>query len=84
LAGNHPGEDGVPGLVLIPATADRVRIPVLTSGGFADGRGLVAALALDAEAINMGTRFCATVEAPVHENIKRHMIDSDERSTDLI
>ena len=56
----HPGEDDIPGLILIPAAADKVKIPLLASGGFADGRGLVAALALGAEGINMGTRFCAT------------------------
>ncbi|MGA5989049.1 NAD(P)H-dependent flavin oxidoreductase, partial [Escherichia coli] len=65
----HPGEDDIPGLILIPATADQIDIPIIASGGFADGRGLVAALALGAEAINMGTRFCATQEAPVHERI---------------
>jgi NADH:quinone reductase (non-electrogenic) len=80
----HPGEDDIPGLVLIPAAADKLRIPLLASGGFADGRGLVAALALGADGINMGTRFCATREAPIHENIKQLMVDSDERSTDLI
>lgn len=80
----HPGEDDVPGLVLIPAAADKVKIPMLASGGFADGRGLVAALALGAEGINMGTRFCVTKEAPVHENHKRQMVQNDERSTVLI
>jgi len=60
----HPGEDDIPGLILIPAAADKLRIPILASGGFGDGRGLVAALALGADGINMGTRFCATVEAP--------------------
>jgi nitronate monooxygenase len=80
----HPGEDDVPGLVLIPVAAEQVKIPLIASGGFADGRGLVAALALGAEGINMGTRFCATREAPIHERIKRQMLESDERSTDLI
>lgn len=80
----HPGEDDVPGLVLIPAAADRVRVPMLASGGFADGRGLVAALALGAEGINMGTRFCATVEAPIHDAVKRFLVDNDERATNLI
>ncbi|HSM54157.1 MAG TPA: nitronate monooxygenase, partial [Erythrobacter sp.] len=60
----HPGEDDIPGLILIPAAADKVNIPMLASGGFGDGRGLVAALALGADGINMGTRFCATKEAP--------------------
>lgn len=80
----HPGEDDIPGLILIPAAADKVNIPMLASGGFGDGRGLVAALALGADGINMGTRFCATVEAPIHERVKQLMIDSDERSTHLI
>jgi NAD(P)H-dependent flavin oxidoreductase YrpB (nitropropane dioxygenase family) len=80
----HPGEDDVPGLILIPCTADQVRIPLIASGGFGDARGLVAALALGAEAINMGTRFMATQEAPVHENIKRKLVESGERETALI
>jgi NAD(P)H-dependent flavin oxidoreductase YrpB (nitropropane dioxygenase family) len=80
----HPGEDDVPGLILIPAAADKVRIPMLASGGFGDGRGLVAALALGADGINMGTRFCATVEAPIHENIKQAIIANDERATELL
>jgi nitronate monooxygenase len=80
----HPGEDDVPGLILIPCTADKVRIPLIASGGFGDGRGLVAALALGAEAINMGTRFMATQEAPIHENIKQRLVEADERQTALI
>ncbi|PKQ00028.1 MAG: nitronate monooxygenase [Alphaproteobacteria bacterium HGW-Alphaproteobacteria-13] len=80
----HPGEDDVPGLVLIPAAADKVKVPMLASGGFGDGRGLVAALALGADGINMGTRFCATVEAPIHDHIKQLLVDNDERSTHLI
>jgi nitronate monooxygenase len=80
----HPGEDDIPGLVLIPAAADRVRIPMIASGGFGDGRGLVAALALGAEGINMGTRFCATVEAPIHQNVKQLLVANDERGTNLI
>ena len=80
----HPGEDDVPGLVLIPAAVDRLTVPVIASGGFADGRGLVAALALGAEGITMGTRFCATVEAPIHDRVKRAYLDNDERGTDLI
>ena len=80
----HPGEDDVPGLVLIPATADKVTIPMIASGGFGDGRGLAAALALGAEGINMGTRFCATAEAPIHQNIKQLIVDNDERATHLI
>jgi NAD(P)H-dependent flavin oxidoreductase YrpB (nitropropane dioxygenase family) len=80
----HPGEDDIPGLVLIPAAADRVRIPIIASGGFADARGLVAALALGADGINMGTRFMCTVESPIHKNVKEHIVASDERSTELI
>ena len=80
----HPGEDDIPGLILIPAAADKVKIPMLASGGFGDARGLVAALALGAEGINMGTRFCATKEAPIHENFKQQMVANDERGTDLI
>ena len=80
----HPGEDDVPGLILIPAAADQVRIPMIASGGFGDGRGLAAALALGAEGINMGTRFCATAEAPIHDRVKQFLIDNDERATNLI
>jgi NAD(P)H-dependent flavin oxidoreductase YrpB (nitropropane dioxygenase family) len=80
----HPGEDDVPGLILIPAAADKITIPMIASGGFADGRGLVAALALGAEGINMGTRFCATREAPIHEAVKRFIVNNDERATNLI
>jgi NAD(P)H-dependent flavin oxidoreductase YrpB (nitropropane dioxygenase family) len=80
----HPGEDDVPGLVLIPAAADKVKIPMIASGGFGDGRGLVAALALGAEGINMGTRFCATHEAPIHEKAKALLVANDERGTNLI
>jgi nitronate monooxygenase len=80
----HPGEDDIPGLILIPCAADRVKIPMLASGGFGDGRGLVAALGLGAEGINMGTRFCATVEAKIHPNVKQAYVDNDERGTFLI
>jgi len=80
----HPGEDDVPGLVLIPAAADKVKIPMIASGGFGDGRGLVAALALGADGINMGTRFCATVEAPIHPRVKQLLVDNDERGTNVI
>ena len=80
----HPGEDDIPGLILIPAAADKVKIPMLASGGFGDGRGLVAALALGAEGINMGTRFCATREAPIHDNVKAKYVANDERGTNLI
>lgn len=80
----HPGEDDVPGLVLIPAAADRLSVPLLASGGFGDGRGLVAALALGADGITMGTRFCATREAPIHDNVKQAIVANDERGTRLI
>lgn len=80
----HPGEDDIPGLILIPAAADKVKVPMLASGGFGDGRGLAAALALGAEGINMGTRFCATKEAPIHENIKQFIVGNDERATNII
>ncbi len=80
----HPGEDDIPGLVLIPAAADKVRVPMLASGGFGDGRGLAAALALGADGINMGTRFCATVEAPIHDAVKQFIVANDERATNLI
>ncbi|MER7719243.1 nitronate monooxygenase [Streptomyces flaveolus] len=80
----HPGEDDVPGLVLIPAAARQISVPMVASGGFADGRGLVAALALGADGINMGTRFLATAEAPVHENVKKQIVASGERDTELI
>ena len=80
----HPGEDDVPGLILIPAAADRIKIPMIASGGFGDARGLVAALALGADGINMGTRFMATAESPIHDNVKQQMVANDERATDLI
>lgn len=80
----HPGEDDVPNLVLLPAAANVISIPMIASGGFGDARGLVAALALGCEGINMGTRFMATKEAPIHDNVKKALVDSDERSTSLI
>jgi nitronate monooxygenase len=80
----HPGEDDIPGLILIPAAADKIKIPMIASGGFGDARGLVAALALGAEGINMGTRFMATKESPIHEKVKEQMVANDERATDLI
>jgi NADH:quinone reductase (non-electrogenic) len=80
----HPGEDDVPGLVLIPAAADKVRIPMIASGGFGDGRGLAAALCLGADGINMGTRFLATVEAPIHTRVKQFLVENDERATHVI
>lgn len=80
----HPGEEDIPGLVLIPAAVRQLTIPVIASGGFANGAGLVAALALGADAVNMGTRFVATDEAPVHENVKRQIVANDERSTQIV
>ena len=80
----HPGEDDIPGLILIPAAADKLSVPILASGGFGDARGLVAALALGADGVNMGTRFCATKEAPIHEAFKQAMVENDERATDII
>lgn len=80
----HPGEDDIPGLVLIPAAADQISVPMIASGGFADARGLVAALALGADGINMGTRFLATVEAPVHDNVKKRLVAASERDTELL
>lgn len=80
----HPGEDDVTSLILIPLTAEALHVPLIASGGFGDGRGLAAALALGADGINMGTRFVATREAPVHEAVKRALVDSDERSTCLV
>jgi NAD(P)H-dependent flavin oxidoreductase YrpB (nitropropane dioxygenase family) len=80
----HPGEDDIPGLILIPAAADKVKIPMLASGGFGDGRGLIAALSLGAEGVNMGTRFCATKEAPIHDNVKQAYVENDERGSFLI
>ncbi|OZE93180.1 nitronate monooxygenase [Rhodococcus sp. 14-2686-1-2] len=80
----HPGEDDIPGLVLIPAAAQELSIPMLASGGFADGRGLAAALALGADGVNMGTRFLATQEAPIHKNIKDAIVSNSEKDTELI
>ncbi|CAB4997410.1 MAG: nitronate monooxygenase [Actinobacteria bacterium] len=80
----HPGEDDIGGLVLIPAAARALTIPVIASGGIADGAGLVAALALGASAVNMGTRFIATTEAPVHESVKRQIVDNDETDTIVV
>jgi NAD(P)H-dependent flavin oxidoreductase YrpB (nitropropane dioxygenase family) len=80
----HPGEDDVGGLVLIPAATRALKIPVIASGGIADGRGMAAALALGAEGVNMGTRFCATQEAPIHANIKQALVQGSERDTALM
>jgi NADH:quinone reductase (non-electrogenic) len=80
----HPGEDDIPGLVLLPRAADQLKIPFIASGGFGDGRGLVAALALGADGINMGTRFMATVEAPIHPKIKESIVAASELDTALL
>lgn len=80
----HPGEEDIPGLILIPAAADKIKITIIASGGFGDARGLVAALALGADAINMGTRFMATKESPIHENVKQQIVANTERDTKLI
>jgi nitronate monooxygenase len=83
-AAGHPGEDDVTSLILIPLTRDAIDLPIIASGGFADGRGLVAALALGADGMNMGTRFVATQEAPVHPNVKQALVAHGERDTRLI
>ncbi|HHX91078.1 MAG TPA: nitronate monooxygenase [Paracoccus sp.] len=80
----HPGEDDVGGLVLFAAAARKIRIPLIASGGIADGRGMAAALALGCEGVNMGTRFVATKEAPVHDRIKQALIEANETQTNLI
>jgi NAD(P)H-dependent flavin oxidoreductase YrpB (nitropropane dioxygenase family) len=80
----HPGEDDVPGLVLVPATVHAVSIPVVASGAIADGRGLIAALALGAEGVNMGTRFLCTAEAPVHGAVKARIEAATGLDTELI
>lgn len=82
--GGHPGEDDIPGLILLPRAAEELTIPFVASGGFGNAEGLVAALALGADGINMGTRFIATVEAPVHQNVKQTLVDADELQTSLI
>ena len=79
----HPGEDDVTLMVLLPATVDAVKIPVIASGGMADGRSLVAALALGADGVNMGTRFMATEEAAIHQNVKEAIVKNTERDTIL-
>ena len=80
----HPGEDDVPGLVLIPAAADALSIPFIASGGFADGRGLAAALTLGADGVNMGTRFMCTTESPISETVKERIVAASELDTNLI
>ncbi len=80
----HPGEDDVPGLVLIPAATRKLSIPVIASGGIADAQGLVAALALGADGVNMGTRFLCTVEAPIHDQVKQQIVAASELDTELL
>ena len=82
--GGHPGEDDIPNMILLPRAAEELTIPFVASGGMADGRSLVAALAMGAEGINMGTRFIATTEAPVHEKVKQAIIAASELDTRLI
>ena len=83
-AAGHPGEDDVPSLVLVPRAVDALDIPVIACGGFSDARGLVAALAMGAEGVSMGTRFMATKEAPIHDNLKQALVEADETKTQLI
>lgn len=80
----HPGEDDIPGLILVPAAADALSIPFIASGGFADGRGLAAALVLGADGINMGTRFLCSVESPIAEAVKQRIVEATELDTNLI
>lgn len=82
--GGHPGEDDVPNMILLPRAADELDIPFVASGGMADGRSLVAALAMGADGINMGTRFIATKEAPVHDKVKQAIVAASELDTRLV
>jgi nitronate monooxygenase len=82
--GGHPGEDDVPNMILLPRAAEELKIPFLASGGMADARSLVAALAMGADGMNMGTRFIATKEAPVHENVKQAIVAASELDTRLV
>ncbi|CAN7776493.1 NAD(P)H-dependent flavin oxidoreductase [Variovorax sp. LjRoot178] len=82
--GGHPGEDDMPNMILLPRAAEELKIPFVASGGMADGRSLVAALALGAEGMNMGTRFVATQEAPVHQNVKDAIVAATELDTRLV
>jgi NAD(P)H-dependent flavin oxidoreductase YrpB (nitropropane dioxygenase family) len=83
-AAGHPGEDDIGSLVLLPRAVDELDVPVVACGGFSDGRGLVAALALGAEAVSMGTRFLGTQEAPIHDNLKQKLVEASELDTQLI
>lgn len=82
--GGHPGEDDIPNMILLPRAAVELDIPFLASGGMADARSLVASIAMGAEGINMGTRFMATKEAPIHQNVKQAILDATELDTRLI
>ena len=82
--GGHPGEDDIPNMILLPRAADELKIPFVASGGMADERSLVAALAMGAEGMNMGTRFMATKEAPIHDNVKRALVAASELDTRLV
>ncbi len=82
--GGHPGEDDIPNMILLPRAAEELEIPFVASGGMADGRSLVASLAMGADGINMGTRFIATQEAPVHDNVKKAIVEASELDTRLI
>jgi nitronate monooxygenase len=82
--GGHPGEDDVPNFILLPRAAEELKIPFVASGGMADARSLVAAMALGAEGMNMGTRFMATKEAPIHDNVKQAIVNAGELDTRLI
>ena len=82
--GGHPGEDDIPNMILLPRAADELDIPFVSSGGMADGRSLVASLAMGAQGMNMGTRFIATKEAPVHENVKQAIVNASELDTRLV
>src|SRR5213082_1704348 len=82
--GGHPGEDDMPNFILLPRAAEELKIPFVASGGMADGRSLVAALSLGAEGMNMGTRFIATKEAPVHEHVKQAILAASELDTRLV
>lgn len=82
--GGHPGEDDIPNMILLPRAADELEIPFVSSGGMADGRSLVASIAMGAQGMNMGTRFIATKEAPVHDNVKQAILDASELDTRLV
>ncbi len=82
--GGHPGEDDIPNMILLPRAAEELTVPFIASGGMADARSLVAALALGADGMNMGTRFIATQEAPVHENVKQAIVAASETDTELV